>query len=136
MKLVLDTDVLAAALLGEPAGEEAERLIRSASELYAPSHIFAELTNVVWKAVTQARLAAHLAAELLALAENIPLVLTDVRELWHGALMRSIEHNHPAYDTLFVELAMQANVPMASYDNQLRKQFPRIVRTPKSLLQR
>jgi len=44
--------------------------------------------------------------------------------------------NVPVYDTLFVELAVRERVPMASYDQGLRKKFPDVVAAPASLIER
>jgi predicted nucleic acid-binding protein len=131
----VDTDVVAAALLGEPVtGDEAARLLAGRWELVAPAHWKAELCNVVWKAVRMKRLAPERVDGVLDLAEALPIASVDVAELWRGALGRAIELDHPAYDTLFVELAARLNTRLASYDRALWTRFPTEVCLPADLL--
>jgi predicted nucleic acid-binding protein len=137
LKLVVDTDVVAAALLGEePRGAEATRLLAAASPLLAPAHWKAELANVVWKAAVVHGVAHEQCLDVLQLAEALPITSVDVAELWRGGVGRAIAARHPAYDTLFVELAVRERVPLVSYDAALRRRFPDVVRTPAALLRR
>jgi predicted nucleic acid-binding protein len=135
MKLVVDTDVVAAALLGEPTtGDEAAQLLTGKWDLAAPAHWKAELANVVWKAVRSKRLEAAKVERILSLADTLPIQSVEVSELWRGAVARAIAHDHPAYDTLFVELAVRLGTTAASYDRQLRARFPKQVRSPREHL--
>jgi predicted nucleic acid-binding protein len=133
--LVVDTDVVAAALLGQPQrGAEAARLLVAADELWAPSHWTAEFANVIWKTVWLGHLEPTNADVVLEAAQRLPIASVDVTSLWKGAVARGLARQHPVYDTLFVELAVRKAIPMASYDQKLRRKFPRLVRSPRSLL--
>jgi predicted nucleic acid-binding protein len=135
MTLVVDTDVVAAALLGEQgSGDEAARLFAGRPNLMAPAHWKAELCNVVWKAVRLKRLAIEKVDQVLELAEALPITSVDVGELWRGAVARAIEADHPAYDALFVELAARSATWVVSYDRPLRNRFPDHVRRPDEIL--
>lgn len=135
MKLVLDTDVIAASLLAEPArGEEADRLLARGFDLFAPAHWKAELCNVLWKTARLGRLAAGQVDTALSLAESLPIASIEVGELWRGALARAIASGHPAYDTLFIELAARLGTQVVSYDRPLKKRFPEHVREPLEVL--
>ncbi|MCC6664529.1 MAG: type II toxin-antitoxin system VapC family toxin [Polyangiaceae bacterium] len=135
MRLVVDTDVIAAALLGEEArGSEAARLLASASELLSPAHWKAELANVIWKSVVFAGNPPERLNEIFRVAESLPITSVEVSELWRGAVARAITSRQSVYDTLFVELALREGLPLASYDAPLRRKFPRVVALPKSLL--
>ncbi len=128
---------MAAALLAEPAtGEEATRLLAGAWELAAPAHWKAELSNVIWKAVRLKRLETKKVDGVLSLAEALPIASVDVSELWRGAVVRAIAADHPAYDAIFVELAVRLGTCVASYDRQLHSRFPTHVRLPGDLLGR
>jgi predicted nucleic acid-binding protein len=131
---VVDTDVIAAALLGEPAtGDAAGRLLAGRWQLVAPAHWKAEFSNVVWKAVRLGRLPVEKVEVVLSLAEALPIASVDVAELWRGALGRAIDADHPAYDALFVELAVRLETRVVSYDRQLRDRFPSHVCRPSEL---
>jgi len=127
--------VLAAALLGEPAtGAEAASVLAGRWDLAAPSHWKAELSNVVWKAVRLKQLEAAKVDRVLTLAESLPIRSVDVSELWRGAVARAIAAEHPACDTLFIELAVRLATHVVSYDRQLQSRFPGHVRTPRRVL--
>jgi len=104
--------------------------------MLAPTHWKAELANVVWKAAVFHGIGIERCVELLRLAESLPISSVDVAELWRGAVGRAVAVRHPAYDTLFVELAVRERLPLASYDATLRRRFPDVVRTPAALLRR
>lgn len=131
----MDTDVIAAALLGEPeTGEEAAQLLAGRWELFAPAHWKAELCNVLWKAARAGRIPQENIEGILSLAEALPIVSVDVEELWRGAIGRALDTGHPAYDALFVELAARLGASVASYDRQFRDRFPPHVKRPGDLL--
>jgi predicted nucleic acid-binding protein len=111
-------------------------LLAAASTLLAPAHWKAELANVVWKAAVFHGIAIEWCLDLLDLAASLPISSVDVAEVWRGAVGRAVSARRPAYDTLFVELAVRERVPLASYDTALRRRFPDVVRTPGALLRR
>ena len=132
---MVDTDVVAAAALAEPvAGEEAARLLRSNWDLSAPAHWKAEFANVVWKAVQFGRIGADGVEVIINRADSLHIDSVDVADLWRGAVTRAISAGHPAYDTLFVELAIRLGTRLASFDVRLQRKFPSIVKSPGVLL--
>ena len=127
--------MLAAALLGEPAtGQEATAVLAGRWDLAAPAQWKAELANVVWKAVRLKHLDAAKVDLVLTMAEAFPIRSVDVSELWRGAVGRAMAGEHPAYDTLFVELAVRLGTHVVSYDRQLQARFPEHVRAPRRVL--
>ena len=134
MKLVIDTDVLAAALLGEEGTAAlATAVLTGGHELLAPAHWKAELANVVWKAALSGRVAPGAIDEVLTLAAALPITSVDVAELWRGAVASAIEARHPAYDTLFIELAAREETMVVTFDRALRTRFPERALAPASL---
>lgn len=132
---MVDTDVIAAALLSEPSrGEEASRLLARTSDLMAPGHWKAELAYVIWKAVKLGRLPDGMLGPVIEVAARLPVRSVDVSDLWLGAVTRAVAADHPVYDTLFVELAVREGTHVASYDAEFRKRFPEHVVSPRSLL--
>jgi predicted nucleic acid-binding protein len=67
-------------------------------------------------------------------AGALPIESVDVAELWRGAVTRAIAAAHPAYDTLFVELAIRLKTHVVSFDRPFQRKFPSIVRSPTDLL--
>jgi len=135
VRIVIDTDVVAAILLGQTdRSEEAAALVGACGELLVPSHFKAELGNVIWKSITFGNYPVDQAGALAAAADALGFTVVDVGELWQGALARAIAARHPVYDTLFVELAVRESVPMASFDRTLRERFSAVVKSPAALL--
>ena len=131
----MDTDVVAAAVLGEStSGEQAARLLGGNWDFAAPSHWKAEFSNVLWKAVRFGRIAAEEVDAIINRAGALPIESVEVAELWRGAVARAIAAAHPAYDTLFVELASRLRTRVASFDGRFQRKFPSIVKSPGDLL--
>jgi len=106
----------------------------AADALLAPASWEAELANVVWKAVLWGSLAPGDAEAVLSTASLLPITGVPVRQLWLGAVMRSVIHQHPAYDGLFVELAAREGALVASYDQALQRRYPDLVKPPDHFL--
>lgn len=135
MTIVVDTDVVAAALLGEPeTAADATRLLLAGRPLAAPGHWMAELCNVVWKAVRLGRLDIGAVDDVLSTAEALPVESVEIATLWRGAVARAVALGHPAYDMLFVELAERRSGQVASFDRTLRRRVPDRVRSPAEIL--
>lgn len=131
MKVVVDTNVVAYALLGTPRfADEALELLGRVKEILAPALWEAELANVIWMAVRNGVITRDVAPSKLGTASRLGIISVDIRSLWHGALLRSIHSGISVYDSLFVELADRECVPLASFDRKLAAAFPAQVRDP------
>ena len=134
MKAVVDTNIVAYYLLGtEPFGEEVRKFWRTVEEACAPAHWEAELANAVWMAVRTGVLPAEEGHQKLDLAARLGIESVSSRSLWQPALTRAISSGAAVYDTLFVELAVQRNLPLATFDKNILKTFPEIAKRPSSL---
>jgi predicted nucleic acid-binding protein len=67
------------------------------------------------------------------LAARLGIESVPNRSLWQPALTRAVNSGAAVYDTLFVELAVQRNLPLATFDRNLLKKFPEIAKRPSSL---
>lgn len=131
----MDTDVVAAAVLAESRTSEAAlRVLGGKWDFAAPSHWKAEFSNVIWKAVQLKRISAGAVDAIISGATALPIQSVDVAELWRGAVTRAIVAGHPAYDTLFVELAIRLRTSVVSFDVPFQRKFPSIVRSPADIL--
>jgi predicted nucleic acid-binding protein len=72
-------------------------------------------------------------ANRLALADGLGIHTVPNRMLWQGALLRAHQTNIPVYDTLFVELAIREELPLATFDAALQRAFPDVARRPAAL---
>ena len=134
MTVVVDTNVVAYYLLGtEPFLEEVRRFWRTVEESWAPAHWEAELANAVWMAVRTGVVPSDEGHQKLDLAARLGIQSVANRSLWQAALTRAVESGAAVYDTLFVELAVQRNLLLATFDRDLLKKFPEIAKRPSSL---
>ena len=134
MTAVVDTNVVAYYLLGtDPFLEEVRQFWRTVEEAWAPVHWEAELANAVWMAVRTGVLPSDEGHQKLDLAARLGIQSVPNRSLWQPALSRAVDSGAAVYDTLFVELAVQRNLPLATFDKNILKKFPEIARRPNSL---
>lgn len=134
MTAVVDTNVVAYYLLGtEPFLEEVRQFWRTVQEAWAPVHWEAELANAVWMAVRTGVVPSDEGHQKLDLAARLGIQSVQNRSLWQAALTRAVDSGAAVYDTLFVELAVQRNLPLATFDRNILKKFPEIAKRPSSL---
>jgi predicted nucleic acid-binding protein len=131
VKAVVDTNVVAYFVLGtDQYVEEARRFIAALDEAWAPALWEAELVNALWMATRHNILSLDEAGNRLTLADGLGIHVVPNRTLWQGALVRAHQSNVAVYDTLFVELAVREQLPLATFDAALLKAFPDIAVRP------
>jgi predicted nucleic acid-binding protein len=134
VKAVVDTNVVVYYLLGtEPFVEEVRQFWRTVQEPCAPSHWEAELANAVWMAVRMGVLHAEEGHQKLDLAARLGIESVPNRSLWQPALTRALTSGATVYDTLFVELAAQRSLSLATFDKNVLQTFPEVAHRPRSL---
>ena len=133
MTAVIDTNVVAYYLLGtEPFVDEVRQFWRAVDETWAPVHWEAELANAIWMAVRIGALPREEGHQKLDMASRLGIQAVPVRSLWQPALTRALDSGVAVYDTLFVELAAQRDLQMATFDTELLKKFPDLAKRPRS----
>jgi predicted nucleic acid-binding protein len=131
---IVDTNVVAYYLLGtEPFVDEVRQFWRAADETWAPVHWEAELANTIWMAVRTGALPRDEGHQKLDMASRLGIQAVPIRSLWQPALTRALDSSVAVYDTLFVELAAQRDLKLATFDAELLKKFPEIAKRPRSL---
>jgi predicted nucleic acid-binding protein len=100
----------------------------------APASWAAELANVVWAVTRAGAISSADALERLRVASQLGIDSVDVTTLWAGAVSRAIDVDHPAYDTLFVELAHRRSVPLATFDQRVLDVFDDVAVRPGRLV--
>jgi len=128
---VVDTNVIAYLLLGTHRFvDEARDFMAGVEEAWAPAVWEAELANVLWMATRHKVLSLDEAAKRLTLADGLGIHAVPNRALWQGALVRAHQSKIAVYDTLFVELAVREQIPLATFDGALLRAFPDIAVRP------
>lgn len=115
--LVVDASIAVKWVVEEDDTPEALAL-RQKAKLIAPELLVAECANILWKKVQRRELLkaeALLAARLLQGAE---IELLPTRFLFEAATRMSIEINHPAYDCLYLALALATDCEFVTADER------------------
>ena len=119
--LVIDASIAVKWVVEEDGTPEAV-ILRQKARSIAPELLVAECANILWKKVQRGELLkqeALLAARLLQGAE---IELLPTRPLFEAATRMSIEIDHPAYDCLYLALAIEKKCQFVTADERfLRK---------------
>lgn len=135
MSIIVDTNVVAYYLLGtKQFADEAREFWRSVVAPSAPAHWEAELANAIRMAIRTDVLPRDEGHQKLDMAARLGIQSVSVRSLWQPALTRALDSETAVYDALFVELAAQRKVFLATFDKILLTKFPEIAKRPRSLL--
>jgi predicted nucleic acid-binding protein len=116
--LVVDASIVVKWVVEEDSTPEA-LVLRQKARLIAPDLLVAECANILWKKVQKGELLkaeAIIAARLLQGAE---LELLPMRSLFEAATRMSIEIDHPAYDCVYLVLALQRKCQFVTADERL-----------------
>ena len=120
--LVIDASIAIKWVVEEDGTSEAVAL-RQRAQLIAPELLVAECANILWKKVQRDELLkkdALLAARLLQAAE---IELVPMRSLFEAATRMSIEIEHPAYDCMYLALAVEKKCQFVTADERLLRKL-------------
>ena len=120
--LVIDASIAVKWVVEEDGTSEAVAL-RQRAQLIAPELLVAECANILWKKVQRDELLkkdALLAARLLQAAE---IELVPMRSLFEAATRMSIEIEHPAYDCMYLALAVENKCQFVTADERLLRKL-------------
>lgn len=123
---IIDASVAAKWLLpaaGEPLAEEALELLREyvagGLRMSVPDLFWAELGNILWKAVRTGRLSEHTAATGLQLTMTRKFHTLSSLLLLEDALAVANAFNRTIYDSLYVAAAVRLNCSLITADERL-----------------
>jgi predicted nucleic acid-binding protein len=132
---IVDTNVVAYYVLGTaPFVDEVREFWQRVDETWAPLHWEAEFANVIWMAVRTGVLPREEGHHKLDLVARLGVRPVPLRPLWQPALTRALDSGVAVYDALFVELAAQRDMKLATFDTELLKKFPQIAKRPRSVI--
>lgn len=114
---VIDASIAVKWVVEEEGTQEA-LILRQRAKLLAPELLVAECANILWKKVRRDELSkeeALLAARLLQAAE---IEMLPTRSLLEAAARTAIELDHPAYDCLYLALAITRDCRFVTADER------------------
>ena len=120
--LVIDASI-AIKWVVEEVGTPQALALRQKARLIAPELLVAECANILWKKVLRDELAeeeALLAARLLQAAD---IELLPTRSLLEAATRMAIALDHPAYDCLYLALAVESDCQFVTADERFLRRL-------------
>jgi len=112
-RLVIDASVLTAFFLGEEGMEEIENILETLSEIHAPLFWKFEVANAIWR---RKEIPEKKGSELIERIWIFP-VLSEISTKEAGnAFVISRKHNLPFYDSSYIAVAKQLNLPLWTLD--------------------
>jgi predicted nucleic acid-binding protein len=124
MKFVVDASVAIKWVVEEAGTTEAVALRRKAN-LVAPELLIAECANILWKKVQRKELSKEVARMAARLLKSAELELFPMRGLLEEATLLAIDLSHPAYDCLYLALAIASDCPFVTADERLARKLAR-----------
>ena len=100
----------------EEEGTEAALALHNGAELIAPDLLIAECANILWKKVQRHELAENEAMIAARLLESANVEIFATRNLLEMATRLAIELGHPAYDCIYLALAIRSDCRFGTAD--------------------
>ena len=116
--LVIDASVAVKWVISEDGGDDAIQL-RSAFTFVAPELLLPECANILWKKVQRKELEPNEAALAIALIERSGISFQSMQGLGETATRLAIELGHPAYDCIYLALALRQKLRFVTADKRL-----------------
>lgn len=113
--LVIDTSVALKWVVEERGTSEALALLRR-NALIAPELLVAECSNALWKKVERKELTKPEALFAARLLQSARVELLPMRSLIEAATRFAIELSHPAYDCIYIALAIENRCKVVTAD--------------------
>jgi predicted nucleic acid-binding protein len=123
-RLVIDASI-AIKWVVEEEETEAALALRNNTELIAPDLIIAECANILWKKVQRDELVESEALIAARLLQRVDVEILATRNVLEMATRLAIELGHPAYDCIYLALAIESDCRFCTAD----KAFVRKIRS-------
>ncbi|MEE4450500.1 type II toxin-antitoxin system VapC family toxin [Novosphingobium resinovorum] len=135
-RLVIDASVAVKWVVTEDGTEEAVSLL-SRHRLSAPDLLVAECANILWKKVRRSELTVQEAMVAAKIIQRADVELHPMRALMEPAAKLAIDLDHPAYDCIYLALAMAHGWQFVTADarflNKARQSSPAVAQSVLSL---
>jgi predicted nucleic acid-binding protein len=116
--LVIDASIAVKWVVEEDGTAEALSLRRD-MKLIAPDLLSAECANILWKKVRRGELSRDEALVAARLLQAADMEMLPSRSFLKAAARIAIELDHPAYDCVYIALAIAKDCPFATADERL-----------------
>jgi predicted nucleic acid-binding protein len=120
--VVVDASIAVKWVVEEHGTPEA-LVLRQKARLIAPELVVAECANILWKKVKRDELLKEEALLAARLLQGVEIELFPTRSLFEAATRMSIEIDHPAYDCLYLALAVEKECLFVTADESLLRKL-------------
>ncbi len=120
---VVDASVVIKWVVCEPDTEQAIAFARRTRFLCAPDVIAAECANVLWKKVRRGHMSREEALIAARTLEKAEIEIAPTRTLLTAATALAMELDHPAYDCVYLALARERGLKLATADDRLLRKL-------------
>jgi predicted nucleic acid-binding protein len=127
--LVIDASIAIKWVIPED-GTDAALALRREHKLIAPELLVAECANILWKKARLRQVTANEALLAARLLEGADIELIAIRALLEAATKLAIDLDHPAYDCIYLALAVANDCRLATVDERLIQILGRNARGP------
>jgi predicted nucleic acid-binding protein len=121
-RLVIDASVAIKWVVEEAGTVDALALLQ-AGNLAAPDLLTAECVNILWKKVRRTELLRDEAIVAARLLQGADIEIFPTRQLLKTATAIAIDLDHPAYDCVYLALALDNRWRFATADEHLRRKL-------------
>jgi predicted nucleic acid-binding protein len=120
--VVVDASIAVKWVVEEHGTPEA-LVLRQKARPIAPELVVAECANILWKKVKRDELLKEEALLAARLLQGVEIELFPTRSLFEAATRMSIEIDHPAYDCLYLALAVEKECLFVTADESLLRKL-------------
>jgi predicted nucleic acid-binding protein len=120
---VVDASVALKWFVPEPDSAMADDLIRTEAELIAPSIIWIELANAVWKNARLGNVDSGIWDDVAAKIPGLMTIHSAEGPLLQAAVKLAVAHEHPVYDCVYVALAVKTGARVVTVDKRFLNAF-------------
>lgn len=117
-EVVIDASVAIKWVAPEALSEHAVALLEG-PRLAAPDLLVAECANILWKKVARSEMEGDAAIVAAQAIERVEIELVPMRLLLAESLKLALELDHPAYDCLYLALALARDCRFVTADGRL-----------------
>lgn len=121
-RLVIDASIAIKWVIEEDGTPHALTL-RQRAKLMAPELLVAECANVLWRKVRRDELSKEEALLAARLLQGADIELLPGRSLLEAAARMAIDLDHPAYDCLYIALAIENDCRFVTADERLLRKL-------------
>ena len=121
-RVVIDASIAIKWVVEEDGTPEALRILGT-RPLSSPDLLLAECANILWKKVRRAELARDEAIMASRVLQRSDVEILPTRALMETATRLAIELDHPAYDCVYLALALENGWPFVTADDRLRRKL-------------